>query len=355
MSLIEVEYLLKHSWWDETTSDGKVFKKLYTNDLESLQWPIDGPIPNAPPSSIPHQFKDEKPGIHNSHISYVPECLSDMALYCLLTNDNVHGKQAATAIANYFKLREPLIDEWNAASDSEMSTSYTKEDGTKVEIGGNGSTTSWRNIHGVVAHMNLGLCLDFAGKWMTEEEKKIMYRVIAKATYGRRAYGQDGSIRFRDINWVTWDLPNFLAVTAIEGQEGFDKESYQSNCETVKAFCEWGIDSSGVIFESNGKTPGGMQFQTLSMVALARRGENLWGHPHIRKLLDGQVQMTSPSGTVIVNSGTQYSPFSQQQFSLQTVNEFKSFYPNNKSADYLMAQSKTFYNKDASFKESMRE
>ena len=355
MSLIEVEYLLKHSWWDENTSDGKVFKKLYTGDLESLRWPSEGPIPNAPPSSIPHQFKDEKPGIYKSHVSYVPECLSDMALYCLLTNDNIHGKQAATAIANYFKLREPLIDEWNAASDSEMSTSYTKEDGTKVEIAGNGSTTSWRNIHGVVAHMNLGLCLDFAGKWMTEEEKKIMYRVIAKATYGRRAYGQDGSIRFRDINWVTWDLPNFLAVTSIEGQAGFDKESYESNCETVKAFCEWGIDSSGVIYESNGKTPGGMQFHTLSMIALARRGENLWGHPHVRKLLEGQVQMTSPSGTVIVNSGTQYVPFSQQQFSLQTVNEYKSFYPNNKTADYLLAQSKTFYDKDESFRESMRE
>lgn len=355
MSLIEIEYLLKHSWWDENTSDGKVFKQLYTGNLQNLQWPMDGPIPNAPPSSVPHQFKDQKPGIYNSHISYVPECLSNMALYCLLTNDNVHGKQAATAIANYFKLREPLIDEWNAASDSEMSTSYTKEDGTKVLIAGNGSETSWRNIHGVVAHMNLGFCLDFAGKWMTEAEKKIMYRVIAKATYGRRAYGQDGPVRFRDINWVTWDLPNFLAVTAIEGQEGFDKESYETNCETVKAFCEWGIDSAGVIYESNGKTPGGMQFHTLSMIALARRGENLWGHPHIRKLLEGQVQMTSPSGTVIVNSGTQYVPFSQQQFSLQTVNEYKSFYPGNKAADYLLAQSKTFYEKDPSFREAMRE
>jgi len=355
MSLIEIDYLLKHSWWDETTSDGKVFKKLYSGDLKNLQWQNDGPIPNAPPSSVPHQFNDEKPGIHNSHVSYVPECLSDMALYCLITNDNLHGKQAATAIANYFKLREPLIDEWNAASDSEMSTSYTKADGTKVVIAGNGSETSWRNIHGVVAHMNLGLCLDFAGKWMSEDEKKIMYRVIAKATYGRRAYGQDGSVRFRDINWVTWDLPNFLAVTAIEGQEGFDKESYESNCETVKAFCEWGIDSAGVIYESNGKTSGGMQFHTLSMIALARRGENLWGHPHVRKLLEGQIQMTSPNGTVIVNSGTQYVPFSQQQFSLQTVNEYKSFYPGNKAADYLLAQSKTFYDKDESFRESMRE
>ncbi|MFM2233313.1 MAG: hypothetical protein RJB31_2014, partial [Bacteroidota bacterium] len=355
MSLMEIEYLLKSSWWDESTSDGKVFMKLYKGELDSLQWPGPGPIPNAPPTSVPHQFNGQKPGIYNSHVSYVPESLSLMALYCLLTHDDKHGQQAARAIVNYFKLREPLIDEWNAISDLEMGSSYTRPDGYTMEINGNGASTTWRNIHGLVAHMNLGLSLDFAGKWMNEDEKKTMYRIIAKATYGRRAYGQDGPARFRDVNWVNWDLTNFLALAAIEGQEGFDQEAYDRNVETIKAFCEWGIDSSGVIYESNGKTPGGMQFQILSMIALARRGENLWGHPHIRKLLEGQIQMTSPNGTVIVNSGTQYVPFSQQQFSLQSVNEFKAFYPGNKSADYLLAQAKTFYQKDESFVESMRE
>jgi len=343
-SLIEVEYLLKHSWWDPSTSDGRIFQKLATGDLSGLEW-ASAPAGSSP-SSIPQQFKDEKPGIHNSHVAYVPECLADMALYCLLTNDDIHGKMAATAIANYFKLREPLIDEWNAVSESEFGTSYTRPDGSTADIGGNGANTAWRNIHGVVAHMNLGLSLDFAGKWMTPEEKDLMRRVIAKATYGRRGYGQDGSIRFRDINWVAWDLPNFLAVTAIEGLDGFDKESYQSNCETVRAFCEWGIDDNGVIYESNGKTPGGCQFHTLSMIALARRGLNLWGHPHVRKLLQGQMQMTSPDGKVVVNSGTQYVPFSQQHFSLETVDEYKAFYPDNLCADYLLSQPSVSGNKD---------
>jgi len=340
-ALIEVEYLLRTTWWDENTSDGQVFKKLYEGKLKDLQWAV-GQIPNAPPSSIAHQFKDEKPGIHNSHIAYVPECLTNMALYCLLTNDNVHGKQAATAIANYFKLREPLIDEWNSVSDSEFGTNYTNANGDVIEMNGNGAATTWRNIHGVVAHMNLGLALDFGGKWMTQEEKDMMRRVITKATYGRRAYGQDGPIRFRDINWVSWDLPNFLAVTAIEGLDGFDKESYASNVATVKAFCEWGIDDNGVVYESNGKTPGGFQFHTLSMIALARRGENLFGHPHIRKFLQAQVMMTSPSGKVVVNSGTQYVPFSQQYLSLQLIDEYKAFFPGDKNADYLLSQPTEF-------------
>ena len=337
-SLIEMEYLFKKTWWDPSTSDGQVFQKLASGHLEGLEWPE---VPDgSPATSVQQQFKGEKPGITNSHIAYVPECLTDMAFYCLVTNDDVHGRQAAAAIANYFKLREPLINEWNAVSDSEFGTSYLRPDGKTGNVEGNGANTQWRNINGIVAHMNLGLALDFGGKWMTAPEKEIMCRVIAKATYGRRAYGQDGSIRFRDINWVTWDLPNFLALAAIEGLEGFDREAYQSNCETVRAFCEWGSDDSGVIYESNGKTPGGMKFHTLSMIALARRGENLFGHPHVRKLLQAQVQMTSPTGRVVVNSGTQYVPFSQQVFSLQTVSEYKSFYPNDLCADYLLSQSK---------------
>lgn len=343
-SLIEIEYLLKHSWWDASTSDGRIFEKLASGDIAGLEWA--NAAPGTPPSGIPQLFKGEVPGIHNSHVAYVPECLADMALYCLLTKDDVHGQMAAHAIANYFKLREPLIDEWNAVSESEFATFYSRPDGSIANVDGNGANTAWRNIHGVVAHMNLGLSLDFAGKWMNEEEKNIMRRVIAKATYGRRGYGQDGSIRFRDINWVSWDLPNFLAVTAIEGLEGFDKEAYQSNCETVRAFCEFGIDDNGVIYESNGKTPGGNQFHTLSMIALARRGLNLWGHPHVRKLLQGQMQMTSPDGKVVVNSGTQYVPFSQQHLSLQVVDEFKAFYPENLCADYLLSQPTVSGNKE---------
>lgn len=348
-SMIEVGYLLKKSFWDPATSDGKVFLKLSTGDLNGLEWPANPP--GGAIAGLPQMFKGEVAGIYNSHIAYVPECLADMALYCLLTNDNVHGRMAAAAIANYFKLREPLIDEYNAVSDSEFGTSYTRPDGTVSEVGGNGANTAWRNIHGLVAHMNLGLSLDFAGKWMNAEEKDLMRRVIAKATYGRRGYGQDGPKRFRDINWVAWDLPNFLALTAIEGLEGFDKEAYESNCETVRSFAEWGIDPSGVIYESNGKTPGGMQFFTLSMITLARRGDNLWGHPNVRRLLEGQTQMTSPDGKVIVNSGTQYVPFSQSNFSFQTIEEFKSFYPESRIPDYLLSQSANFDDKDEMYRE----
>ncbi len=334
-SLIEMKHLFAKTWWDPKTDDGRLFVKLASGDLAGLEW--DAPA-GTPLNGIPHQFKGYKFGIHNSHVAYVPECLTTMAVYALLTDDDALGRKVATALANYFLLREPLLDQWLTLSDSQFGSSYVDEAGNIVAMNGNGARTHWRNIHGVVAHMNLAFALDFAGRWMTPAQIDTMRRVISKATYGRRSYAQDAPVRFRDVNWCTWDLPHFLAVASIEGLPGFDAEAFASGAETVRAFCDWGIDDKGVVFESNGKTPGSFQFHLLSMVTLARRGENLFGHPHWRRLLEGQVQMTSPTGLVTINSGTQYAPYSRQPLSLNLINEIKGFFPQSRLADYLITK-----------------
>jgi hypothetical protein len=336
ISLIEMEHLFKKSFWDPATSDGQVFNKLATGDLAGLEWPDDVRPEQIATFNTAQQFKGQKQGIFNSHIAYVPECLTSMALYCLLANDTEHGRQVAAAVANYYKLREPMIDEWLKISDSEFGSSLRMPDGSLRELNAMGARTHWRNIHGLVAHMNLGLSLDLAGKWMNPEEKDLMRRVIAKATYGRRSHGQDGPVRFRDVNWMSWDLPHFIAVAAIEGLPGFDAEAFASGVESARAFCDWGIGDSGVIFESTGKNPAALQFQLLSMVIMARRGENLFGHPHWRKLLEGSIQMSSPTGRVMVNSGTQYSPYSRQKLSRYLTAELKAFYPKSPLADYWL-------------------
>jgi len=321
-SMIEVETLLNQTWWDPKTSDGQVFEKLSKGDLAGLEFNPgkDGVVRPGFAST----FKDQKPGIHSSHINYNAQSLTTMALYCLLTGDDARGQQVANAIYNYCKLGEPAVDEHLATSDSEWGTDWEKA---------NNAATHWRGMHGVVPHMDLPFLLDFGGKWMTAEQKDLMRRVIAKATYGRRTGGGDGPRRnWRDINHLTWHLTHGLAITAIEGLEGFDPEAYDSHAELTRDFCQWGVDEFGQMFESNGKSGGGIQFQILSMIAMARRDENLWGHPHWRKLLEGQVFATSPNGKTTVSSGT----WGSSSFSPQAVNEIKAFYPANLSADYLL-------------------
>jgi len=333
-SLIEMEDVLGKTWFNPKTDDGRLFEKLATGDLEGLEWEV----PAGKPSfAIAHHFKGFKSGVYASHIAYVPECLTAISLYALLKDDAELGRKAASALSNYYKLLEPLVDEFLKISDSEFGSSLRMPDGMLVELNALGARTHWRNIHGLVAHQNLAQSMDFGGYWMTPEQRDGLRRLIAKATYGRRSHGQDGPIRFRDVNWMAWDLPHFLAVASIEGLPGFDPEAYQSGKESARAFCQWGVDPDGVIYESNGKSAGALQFQLLSMVTAARRGgDNLFGHPHWRRLLEGQVQMTSPDGRVIVNSGTQYGPHSREKMSMSFVNQFKSFYPESRLADYLL-------------------
>ncbi len=335
MSLIEMEHLFAKTWWDPATSDGRVFQKLSTGDLAGLEW--DTPA-GALPFAAPHVFKGQKPGITNSHVPYVPECLTAMGLYALIQQDDALGRRVAAAFANYYRLREPLLDGFLAVSDSEWASSVVLPDGSLIPGKGMGAATHWRSIHGLVGNTVLGPGLDFAGRWMNAEEKDLMRRVIAKATYGRRSYGQDGPARFRDVNWMTWDTPHFLALSAIEGLPGFDREAWAAGAESLRAFCEWGIDPAGVVYESNGKSPGSFGAYFMSLVSLARRGENLFAHPHLRRLPEAQALMTSPNGVTIVNSGTQYVPHSRQHLSPGLLLQLKSIYPQNRAIDYLLTE-----------------
>jgi hypothetical protein len=323
-SMVEIEVLFGKSWWDETSSDGRIFRLLQEGKLDEIRASQEIPKEGAAVYHVAKLTKDHKPGIYNSHITYVTNSLTTMALYALVTNNDELGRKVAKATVSYYRLIEPRIGEHLKTSDSEFGISFE---------GANHSSTHWRGMHGVVPHMDLSFSLDFAGKWMSAEERKFMQLLIAKATYGRRTGAGDGPKRnWRDHNHMTWHLTHWLALAAIEGLEGFDEEGYLSGKELVHDFLEYGIDSAGQAFESNGKSGGGIQFQLLSMIALARRGDNLFGHPHLRKLLDAQVHTTSPNGRATVSSGT----WGGSPLSPQFVAEMKCFFPEDKNADFLL-------------------
>lgn len=323
-SMIEIGYLLGKSWLNPSSSDGKIFDLLVSGDVLKIRSQM-VETPEGPAAyHVPRLTNDHQPVIFNTHVNYVTNCLTTMALYALLTENDKLGKKTADAIITYFRLIEPNVDRHLQTSDSEFGETFE---------GGNFSTTHWRGMHTVIPHMDMAFALDFSGKWMTQEQKKFMQTLIAKSTYGRRTGGGDGPRRaWRDINHVSWHLTHLISLAAIEGLDGFDPEGYASGAELTKDFLDWGIDRNGQVFESNGKSGGGIQFEFLSMVVLARRGDNLFGHPHLRKLLEAQTEITSPNGERTVTSGT----WSGGALSSQFVSELKAFYPEDKFADYLL-------------------
>jgi hypothetical protein len=287
MSIAEMQVMFRNSWWDPTTLDGQMFAKLVKGQ--------------------PTDFTSEGHGasIFSSNVNYPTNCLVSMALYCLLAADDEHGQQAANAICNYYKALEPRLDNVLASSASEFA--FTPE------LAGF-STSQWKGVDDLVSGLDLALALDFGGHWMTPEQKDLMARIIAKATYGRRATPGNG-------------LDHLLALAAIQGLPGFDAEAYAADAELAQSFLDWGLDERGQL-TAEGAQAGDLQFQVLAMIVLARRGDNLWGNPHWRNFLKG----ASSSPTASQPDATDGGPYDSQ-----TILEFHAFYPDNKTADQILS------------------
>ena len=308
--LAQTDLALSKTLYDKNSDEGKVFAKLSSGDLDGLEWLIDEKT-----GFVWHYFKGYKlQGKLTPHAGYLPRLLEAASFRALMDNDELRGKQVAAAMANYWKLREPLIDKVNA--DKNSPPDY------------------WRSFHQLVSASNLGFGYDLAAKWMTPEQKKVMRRVIAKATSGKLAYGENGPSPWRDTNWTGWDLTHFLTALAIEDEEGYDPEIRKVASETVRDYLTWGIDPYGVIFETNGKNGAGLLYALTSGVALARRGENYLGNPHLRKLTAAQVQDVVPQGAINVNNGT----WGCAPFWGNLASFLKALYPGDKAADWLLRQ-----------------
>ncbi len=292
MSMAEMEALFKNTWWNPATPDGQLFQKL-----------IQG-------GAADYSMESRTQGIYSTDVNYPTNCLVSMALFCLLADDNEHGQQVATAICNYYQSLEPRVTEILASSQNEFAF---------VPALTGLSATNWKGVDKLAAHHDLGLALDFAGKWMTPGQIDTLRRVIAKATYGRRTTAGDG-------------LSHLLATTAIEGLSGFDAEGYAADAELAQSFLDWGLDSKGQPTAEGVKT-GNLQFQVLAMIVLARRGDNLWGHPHWRNFLTG-----APASAYTGATATAGDPNDGGLYDLQTIMEFHAFYPTDKTADAILSQ-----------------
>lgn len=317
-ALLENATVLNRTLWNLQSDEGKIFLKLSTGDLADLAWPENEDV--APGFKSEHFFKGwTKQMMGSTHAGYLPYLLAAAAFDCLLRQDAEQGKKVATALASYYQLREPLIDRLNGEYNDQKIT----------------PNDFWRPMHQLIGNDNLAWGYDCAATWMTEAQKTLMRRVISKATKGKRSYGMNGPTRWRDTNWVGWDLQFFLTTMAIEGEEGYDPAIYPKAKETARAYLDWGINENGTILETNGKNGAGFEYAMLSLQVLARHGDNLFGHPHLRKLTAAQCAMVAPAGEVNVNNGTWggNTPFWGNLCSL-----LKSYYTSDLHADWLLRQ-----------------
>ena len=321
---METAWFLDQTLFNAAADEGKIFAKLAAGEVQDLRW--DRPdvpkesAPTAPPAAPDHWFAGyRKAGASSVHTAYLPNLLVAAAFQCLLDGDEARGRRVAMAIAQYYRLREPVIV---ALADELEAKRIAPKD-------------AWRAIGFHLGGNHVGFAYDLAAPWMDEEQRSVMRRVVALATVHRRGYGMNGPVRWAETNWVGWDLEHYVTALAIEGEAGFDPAIPPAASRTLRGYLQWGISPAGTMFESNGKSGGGLHYAMISAIALARRGENLIGHPHLRRLAAAQAQAVVPFGGGSVDNGTWgSSTFGSAHFLVQC-------FPGDRAARYLLGQAQT--------------
>ncbi|MEM7151218.1 MAG: hypothetical protein AAF799_00175 [Myxococcota bacterium] len=147
------------------------------------------------------------------------------------------------------------------------------------------------------ANADLGLAYDFLHPYMEPADRAAVRGLLSRMTTGRQAYGVGMSAAAVSTNWRTHHDHIVIAALAIEGEEGYDPEVYESNVDKLDLFSSaYGVTSSGMPHEGLAYYAFGMHWGAMSMLATARRGVNLFETTHFYRSLHYALREMAPWG-----------------------------------------------------------
>jgi hypothetical protein len=127
---------------------------------------------------------------------------------------------------------------------------------------------------------SFALAYDFLYNDMTDEHRSICRKALATATKDLVTWGM-GFPKGRAVsNWYTYHGELAIMLLAIEGEEGFDKARYGMFTQVVRDWVDVSLHPDGGGNEDGYQSNTGLREGTFAMVAMARRGENLFRHPN---------------------------------------------------------------------------
>lgn len=143
----------------------------------------------------------------------------------------------------------------------------------------------------------LGYAYDFLYNFMTDKQRQAVRSVIAEAIKGKKSHGMDMNPEDRTYNWMPHGMGLILLALAIEGEDGYDPSIYTKSVEVMKDFLTYGIYPDGVPRECMHYFNFGMgSAGSEALVAMAKRGDNLFGRPYYHKLRNWYVHSIEPFG-----------------------------------------------------------
>ena len=181
---------------------------------------------------------------------YLMHLLPYEAFRCLIDEDAAGGRRVGAAAATIAKLFRREMARWTATDD-------------------------WQRIYQLLSSQSLGLTYDWAHRWMTDAQRRVVRACIADITRGKRYLGLDHLPGFPG-NTSNWNIihANLLPmVLSIESEEGYDAAVYRRIVQGLRKWVYVASGPKGAPFEGFKKSNYAPQW----LLPLARRGEPLIG------------------------------------------------------------------------------
>ena len=236
--------------------------------------------------------------------------IAGWGLYALITEDRELGRKAAEATVRHALYIEPWADIVNSDPKTapikevaydfvRMGLSFGAVDyKTAFYQGGKERVEALYKEHGVTLAANnpapgcltLGWEYDYTYPFMTDEERKIVRRVIAKITHGKYTTGMALPGQMYINNHMSGSANQICLALAIEGEEGYDPRIARSAEWSLTNKLSYDLSSDGITYEN---TKGFIPM--LPVLAIARRQgadhpRNLLKHSHLLARANSNVQ-----------------------------------------------------------------
>ena len=184
-------------------------------------------------------------------------------------------------------------------------------------------------------HMALAYDLNYNA--MTDAQRALVRQALAQITPDLPRHGAYLPAFANQSNWSTLNSFEIIFNLAIEGEEGYKPELTHRWMRAYHNFITYGWYPSGAGYEGLGKN---YQFAT-TMIACAKRGYSLLGHPHVRAYATEFLPaITQPFGhgftSYDVWGGSGHDPETGgYKFSASDAVGLKWIFPNDERVDFV--------------------
>ena len=218
-------------------------------------------------------------------------------------DDAERGRELSRAIANFARVvlaRRSDVKKWG----------HSKEN-----IGGVAGLTGIPAGLGELWYrggVDFALAYDFLHNWMTPDQRAVCRRALSAATEDLVTWGM-GFPKGRAIsNWYWYHGSLGPMILAIEGEPGYRPGQWNRFRSMMRNFFEVHFYESGGSVEDGYTVNTALREGQFSMIAMARRGENLYDTPRFRNLWKWAVLSLvpgEPTGDTVSYSSARVAPY----------------------------------------------